>query len=292
MLPYFLIIISAALWGTMGIYYRGLSAAGFGRFEIMFIRFAASSLIMLVWLLLRDRDKLKLRLRDLWIFLGSGVMSIFLMSFAYYTAIDLTSVAVAAVLLYTAPVFVTVMSVFFFRDRLTPRKTAALLLTVPGCALVSGIVGGGGYPAVGVLMGLLSGFAYALYTIFSRAALNRGYASLTISFYTFLLAGIAAACFCRPLAVITRMFSSVPSAAYGISVGLLTGAPAYLLYTKGLEKVPNSEASVIATVEPLVAAVLSLVLFREPMTLLSGLGMVLILCGVVLINVGVSANKS
>lgn len=286
MLSYLYIVISAVLWGTLSIYYRNLTAAGMERMDAIFVRVLIAALVLGLFLLIHDRRRLSIKFRDLWIFAGAGVLSIFTMSYSYYAAIDMTSVAVAAVLLYTAPVFVTVMSVLFFRDRLSVRKVVALLLTVPGCALVSGLFneGGSSYSSLGVAMGLLSGFSYALYTIFSRVALERGYASLTITFWTFAFAALAAAFMSSPVRALETMFSSGFAAVNGVALGVLTGALPYLLYTRGLERVPNSEASVIATVEPVVAAIISLVVYNEAMSLLSALGIVIVLCAVILIN--------
>lgn len=286
MLSYLLIVTSAVLWGTLSIYYRNLIEAGVTRMDAIFVRVLISALVLGLYLLIRDRKKLRVALRDLWIFAGGGILSIFMMSFSYYSAIDMTSVAVAAVLLYTAPVFVTVMSVLFFRDRLSVRKVVALLLTIPGCALVSGMFNDGGsdYTALGVAMGLLSGFSYALYTIFSRFALDRNYSSMTISFWTFAFATLAAAFVSSPVRAVGTMLSSGFAAVNGVALGVLTGALPYLFYTRGLERVPNSEASVIATVEPVVAAIISVLVFSEPMSWTAAAGIVVVLCAVLLIN--------
>ena len=287
MLSYLMIIVSAVLWGTISIYYRNLTGLGMTRMDAVFTRVLIAAVIIGIFLLIFDRKKLRIRLRDLWIFIGTGLLSMFTMNISYCSAIDMTSAAVAAVLLYTAPVFVAVMSVLLFRDKLSPRKIFALLLTIPGCALVSGLLDGGGghYPALGIGMGLLSGFSYALYTIFSRYALDRDYSPLTISFWTFAFSSLAAVFFVSPAEVFSIMAGSAKAAVNGVGLGFLTAALPYFLYTRGLEKVPNSDASVIATVEPVVAALVSLLIYHEPMSLSAALGIVIVLGAVLLINI-------
>ena len=106
-----------------------------------------------LYLLLFDRQKLRLRPRDIWCFAGSGICSLMLFSWCYFTGMQAASRAVMAVLLYTAPVFVMLMSSVFFREKLTGAKLTALVLCLAGCVLVfvpsvglfylSDIMGGG-----------------------------------------------------------------------------------------------------------------------------------------------------
>lgn len=98
----------------------------------------------------------------------------------------MTSLSVAAVLLYTAPAFVMVLSYLLFHEKFTVRKSIALVLTFVGCVFVTGIIGSSQtLSGKGILIGIGAGFGYALYSIFGRFALKKGYDSFTISFYTF-----------------------------------------------------------------------------------------------------------
>lgn len=97
-----------------------------------------------------------------------------------------TSLAVAALLLYTAPVFVMLMSLLCFGEAFTRTKALALLLTFSGCACVTGVFGSSlTLTLSGLLYGLGSGFGYALYSIFGKYAVRK-YSSLTITAYTFI----------------------------------------------------------------------------------------------------------
>ena len=78
-----------------------------------------------------------------------------------------TTAAVSAILLYTAPIFVMIMSVIFFKERITTKKIVAFVVAITGCALVSGIVSGAQANVTGIILGVLSGFAYSLYGIFA-----------------------------------------------------------------------------------------------------------------------------
>ena len=188
------------------------------------------------------------------------------------------SLSVAAILLYTAPAFVMVMSFFLFKARFTTKKVLALICSFVGCVLVSGGFGGGSIGVMGLLTGLGAGFGYALYSIFGRYALQRGYSSFTITTYTFLFAAAG----CLPLTGVQHIgecFKADPwLLAFAILLTFLTTVAAYLLYTKGLAGMESGKASVLATVEPVMASMVGFVLFEEDFTMAAvlGIGMVLV----------------
>lgn len=281
-----LIILAGCLWGTMGLFVRQLNAMGLASMEIVEVRSILAALILFACTALKDRRLLKLRPKNLWPLAGSGVLSIVFFNYCYFRTIAMMNLSAAAILLYTAPIFVMLMSLLFFKERLTARKLTALLMAFAGCCLVSGIASATESLSLGgLLLGLGSGFGYALYSIFSRFSLNQGLGSITITDYTFLFAAIGGAFFTD--------FGKLASALSQHGVWLLgflvlycvvtTVAP-YLLYTKGLEYVENGPASVMASVEPVVATLLGLLVFSETPTLSAILGMVLVLGALVLLS--------
>lgn len=286
------VVAAATLWGLMGLFVRRFHAAGLGSLEITQLRITAGLAFSGVYLLLFHREKLRVRPRDLWCFFGTGVVSLLLFSYCYFRTITLTSLAVAGVLLYTAPVFVMLLSALLFRERITPRRLLALALAVAGCALCSGAGGGEPLDARALLLGLGSGFFYALYSIFGRFAIRRGYDSWTITCYTFLFCALG----CAPLSdwgAIGAALSAEPSLwLLAAAMGLLTGFAAYLLYTWGLERIESSRASILASVEPVVAALVGVLVFGETLTLPAALGIALVLGAIALLSGGESVNKA
>lgn len=281
-----LIILAGCLWGTMGLFVRQLNTMGLASMEIVEVRSILAALILFACTAIKDRKLLKLRPKNLWPLAGSGVLSIVFFNYCYFRTIAMMNLSAAAILLYTAPIFVMLMSLLFFKERLTARKLTALLMAFAGCCLVSGIASATESLSLGgLLLGLGSGFGYALYSIFSRFSLNQGLGSITITDYTFLFAAIGGAFFTD--------FGKLASALSQHGVWLLgflvlycvvtTVAP-YLLYTKGLEFVENGPASVMASVEPVVATLLGLLVFSETPTLSAILGMVLVLGALVLLS--------
>lgn len=279
------VICAGVLWGSIGIFVRVFNATGLHALDISEIRVSGCAVMMLVVLLVRDRRFPRIRLKDLWCFLGSGLLSILLFNVCYFSTIEQTSMSVAAVLLYTAPAFVMLLSRVLFAERLTRRKIFALVLTFVGCCLTSNVFSGQAVlSARGIVTGIMSGVGYALYTIFSRYALNRGYDTLTIVFYTFLITAIGGAPF-TAFPLIANAIAMRPSILL-VMIGyvLLTTVLAYSLYTYGLVRMENSRASIIVSIEPVAATTFGLLFFREVPTLSVLLGMVAVLSAIVMVN--------
>lgn len=279
-----MILTAAALWGGIGLFVRLLEKTGLDAMQIVAVRSFWAAAVMTAVLAVRDRTKLRIRLRDCWMFFGTGILSLALFNYCYFTAMRLTSLSVAAVLLYTAPVFVVLLSAVFFRERLTGRKLLALAMTVGGCVLVTGVLNAGSAAIrpLGILMGIGSGIGYALYSIFSRAALRR-YSSETVTVYTFLFAAAGTLPFARldtAAAALLRWDTTLG----GIGIGVICCVLPYLLYTRGLTVIENGRASMIASLEPVVATLISVLVFGEPLGWMQLAGMLLIAAAILLLN--------
>ncbi|MBQ2840125.1 MAG: EamA family transporter [Oscillospiraceae bacterium] len=288
---YIYIILAAALWGTMGVFVNGLSAIGLTTVQIAMLRALVSLIFITCLILFKNRGLFKIRLRDLWMFFGTGIISYFLFNNCYFVAIKSVGVAVSSVLLYTSPIFVTLMSCILFREKMTGKKLFCLVLAVGGCALVSGLASGGvgKVSTGGVLIGLASGFTYALYSIFSTYALKK-YEPLTVTFYTFLFGTVAALIIGKP-AETFDIIASPSGILWAVSLGIISGAVPYFLYTVGLSKVNPSHAAVMATVEPVVASLIGIFVFNEASDLFTVLGIALIISAAAMLNMGKDRQK-
>lgn len=278
-----LILIAGVLWGSMGLFVRTLNGEGLASMEIVGLRATVTAAALFLFLLVFDRKLLKIRWKDIWCFFGTGICSIVFFNYCYFKAITMTSLSVAAILLYTAPAIVMVLSYFLFGEKLTKRKLLALMMTFVGCVLVTGILTEtGSVSAGGILVGLGAGLGYALYSIFSRYALAKGYASLTITFYTFLIAAIGS-CFLADMGKVAQVATaSAGSFIFCLAFGVLCTVLPYMTYTLGLQYVENGKASIIASVEPVTATLLGVLLFHEKLTLTGALGVVLVLAALVI----------
>lgn len=107
--------------------------------------------------------------RDSWLFIGTGLLSLVFFNYCYFRAIDGSSISIAVLLLYTALVFVMLLSLILFGEKFTGRKMLALLATFCGCGLITGIFASKlALTAEAFAFGLASGFGYALYSILAN----------------------------------------------------------------------------------------------------------------------------
>lgn len=290
-MPIILIAISAALWGTIVIFVRVLSAVGFTSMEIVTIRVLVAFLALGMIGIICFRPFLTIRKNDIGLFVGTGILSIIFFNWCYFTAINMMSVSLAVILLYTAPAFVTVLSFFFLKEGISLKKVIAVVGTILGCILIAGanLSHTSTVTFYGVLVGLGAGFGYALYTIFGKFALRK-YHPFTVILYTFLVATVSLIPFTR-IWEKDQLLLREDVLLYVIGLGLFPTVIAYFLYTKGLEKTEGSKASIIATTEPIVATLLGIFLFSETLKMVQILGSFLILLSAVLANISSRKQK-
>ncbi|MBQ3416358.1 MAG: EamA family transporter [Ruminococcus sp.] len=288
------ILLAGTLWGCIGIFVRHYTGLGLNSMQIAALRLTLSAVLFTVFILIFNRKLFRIKLKDIWIFLGSGILSVGVFTICYFQSIALSSLSVASILLYTAPVFVMLFSLIFFKEKLTALKIAALLLAVLGCALTVGIIGGGlSVSLAGFLFGLGSGICYALYSIFSRFALDRGYSPLTVTLYTFILAAISVLCICNPIPIAQVITKDVGSFFFSLLFAVSSCVLPYLFYTLGLKYVKSSTASIIATIEPVVATVVGALVFSEAVQIPFGyIGIALVVGSVVLINLNLGRKET
>ncbi len=276
------ILAAAALWGIIGVWNRRLMAGGLSPYSIVVVRNCGGLVLLLAVMALRDRSVFRVERQHLKYFFGTGVVSVVLFTVCYFSCQEICSLAVASILLYTAPAIVVVLPALLWREPVTKKKLLALGLTLVGCALVCGVFSGsltvtGG----GIALGLGAGFFYALYSIFGRYALAH-YGPMTVTVWTFVFAGAASLVLVRPAELAALAQPSMALTAVGLVV-CSTVLP-YILYTRGLARVEAGKASILASLEPVVASVAGVVLFGEPMSPLTAAGIVCVLAGVYILR--------
>lgn len=289
------VIIAGSLWGAMGIFVRGLAKCGLSSIDICFVRMVTAVVLMTIYFLLFKRDALKIKIKDIWVFAGTGILSLTFFGYCYFTTIQMTSMSVAAVLLYTSPVFVLLLSAVLFKEKITKKKVICVLIALLGCVFVTGIIGSSkmAISTVGILFGIGSGLGYGLYSIFGRYAINKGYGAITITFYSFFFSSVALLFIANPVVVIQKVFGSGMNSdssqvyiniMYAIGTAIVVTILPYVFYTLGLTKIENGKAAVIACIEPIMATVLGFLVFGEVLSLPEIFGVALVLLAIVLLN--------
>ena len=237
------ILAAAALWGLIGVWNRKLMAAGLSPGTIVAVRNFGGMALLCALFAVRDRSVFRVKPAHLKYFFGTGVISVVLFTVCYFSCQQICSLAVASILLYTAPAIVVALSALLWKEPITKKKLLALALTILGCACVCGIF-------------------------------DRG---LTVTVWTFLFAGPVSLLLVKP-AELASMTPELWLTAACLAV-FSTTAP-YILYTWGLARVEAGRASIMASLEPVVAALVGAAVFGEPITFLTAAGIACVLAGV------------
>ena len=284
-LSYLYIILSAVCWGCIGLSNRMLTQAGMELGNRVFVRNFGTLVVLTVVFALLHREVFRIKLKHLPIFMASGLVSVLLLSIVYFQCQTMCSLSVAAILLYLAPSFVVLFSAVLWKTPLTKRKLAALGISLLGCVLVSGVLGGGASASWGgIALGVASGLSYASYTVFAHYGLAH-YESYTMIYWTFVFAGLGSILLADfpALGPVLRQ----PNVVLGcVLVVIVSTALPYCLYTMGLEGVESGKASIITNIEPMMETLMGVAVFHETLTVWTVLGIVCVLGAVALLAGG------
>lgn len=257
---YACILAAAACWGCIGLFNRPLLNAGIAPENLVVIRNLGGLAVLAFFFLCTDRSVFKMKAKHLPIFIATGIISVVLFTLCYFNAQKLCSLSVSAILLYTAPAMVVLMS-----------------------ALVTGVFTGGlSLTTKGMLFGLGAAFFYALYSIFAPFGL-RHYSPLAVVFWTFVFAALGAL-FVADWGNLMTVLSVPQNALLAAGLVLLSTVAPYILYTKGLANVESGKASIMASIEPVVGTLVGTLVFGEPISAGVFLGLACILACVYILR--------
>jgi drug/metabolite transporter, DME family len=270
-----LVALASIFWGLSGGVAGILMAKGWGAFVVSFYRGAIGLMFTLVWLALRPRDS-GLDKRRLWFWstiAGLGVAGDFAF---YFVSIAEGSVAVAATLMYCAPIFVYLVSFAFKLERPTPPKWAAIAVVIFGVVLLTRIyqIGVTDVTPLCIGAGLLSGLSYAVFIFGFKFATPHGspQAILVIAFTVIVATLIWPADSDQTLAALST--SSWP---LFLALGVLGAGLSFFIYILGVKHTKPAVASIVAMVEPVTASLFGVIVLNESLSGSQLLGMALIL---------------
>ena len=286
------ICLAGILWGTSGIFVHYLTPTGLTTVQLSAIRGTVSFIAMATFAFIKDRSLFKRKPKELLAFFFVG-LTLFLTATCYYTAMTLTSVSTAVVLMYTAPVYVTVFSVAKLGEKVTPLKIASITAMLVGCCFVAGLIGGIKFDLIGILIGIASGITYAIYNIVTKITIEKGSPAESVTVYGFLFMMIIAVAVSNPIEIIEiaakEPLTTVPLM---IGLGIFTFVLPYFLYTLSMRSLPAGTASALGIIEPMAATIFSVILFDEKLDVFSIIGIALILIATVILAKCDSSEES
>jgi drug/metabolite transporter, DME family len=277
---------AASIWGTLGFFAKVLYAEGVSFEALVAVRASVGWVTILLFVLLaRGAGSLRVVRRDFLFLVPLGLIGIGAFYLLYFFTVRESMVGTAAILLYSSPAFVSLLAWIFLKETLGVLRILALALTFGGIFMVVG-----GYdladleisPLV-VATGLLSGLTYGLYSIVGKPVAGRldpaVILSYALGFGTVLLVIFALPTF--------HTLVGLTSGSYALlfMLAVVHTSLAFGLYTVGLKRLDAGQAAIVATVEPVVAGAIGVVLLGEMLTAPKVLGALLVLTGAALAQV-------
>lgn len=282
-------ILSGIMWGSAGIFVRKLSELGLNSVSIVETRIVVAIIIIIAGLLYLDKSLLKIKLKDLWIFICAGIFSMLGLNLCYNFAINELTLSLSAVLLSLAPIFVLILASILFKEKLTLQKTVCAILALIGCILSSGVleeVGAMKWTTIGIIIGTLGAFFYGTYSIFSKIAMLKGYHSFTVTIYSLMAVGIALLPFTDWLKVWEIIqIDPAPMSGFLLLHSLLTSVLPYICFTVALNYVEAGKVAILASGEPIAAMLFGIFFYQEIPTVLSLIGLFTVLFALGLLTI-------
>ncbi|MEB3211412.1 MAG: DMT family transporter, partial [Leptolyngbyaceae bacterium] len=255
------VVLAAICWGLSGGIGGILMADGWDAFVVSFYRGVIGLLFVLVWLALRPKGS-GLTSRQLWFWsaiAGLGVAGNFAF---YFVSIAQGSIAIAATLMYCAPVFVYLLSFALKLESPTALKWVAIAVVMLGIVLLTQIydIGAGSVTPIGVGAGLLAGLSYAIFIFGFKYAAPHGtpQAILTIAFAVLATLLIWPGDVTQTVAVL-----NTPDWPLFAALGVFGAGLSFVLYIVGLNGIAPAVASIVAMIEPVIASLFGVVVLNE-----------------------------
>jgi drug/metabolite transporter (DMT)-like permease len=283
-LGYLYVVLAAVFWAASGSAAKFLFNSGMSPAQLVQIRTTVAGILLAVWIGSRRPQDLKILRHDIWKIALLGI-SIAATQFTYYFAISKIQVAAAILLQYQAPVFVALYAIAFTRERLTGVVLLSISGAMLGCYLLVG-----GYKLdllemnrEGIIGGLVSALCFAWYSVGSAAAMRR-YRPWTVVFYSLGIAAIIWNVLHPPLEAFSQP-RDIAQWWWVLFISIFGTVLAFGLYTRGIEMIRPTRASITATLEPITAGLLSYLFLKESMEPLQVAGAGVVIAAVVLLQI-------
>jgi len=272
------------LWGSSATAAKFFFKHNISPLLVVESRVIIAAIVLVAFLLITRSELLKVRPADLKDFFLLGVIGVAGSNYTYYAAIKETSVAIAILMQYTAPVLVALYMVATKQERISGIKMTAIIMSLAGCTIMLGILDHDvRITALGIVLGSLSSFCFAFFNVYAKVA-NKHYSVWTVLTYTVVSAGV----FWIALDVFVDTGLGPPPLNVGIALSVFSITSAllpYVFYFRGLKRLRPSTAIVVSTLEPVVAIATAFVFLGETLQATQIAGGIFVVGAVVLLEV-------
>lgn len=279
-----LAVITAVMWGIMGVFVRDLSQYHFSTIEISFFRCVLAGAAYFLFLLVTKPSALNIDVRGLGICILYGAVAYSISFVSYSVAVSRIPVGVATVLMFMSPIWVAILERVMFREKLEKSKMITIGICLIGAVLVANLIGAGNLKldAIGLLAGVINGIGVALQILLPKF-FAKNYERDTLLVYGFLGGAFVLAFGMKPQAAIAHL-TQIPVLNLIVDlfgIGILCTMVANVACVKSTQYVEATTTSILSALEVVVGTLVGFIVFREHMTGLQILGAVIIVAGAI-----------
>lgn len=276
-------LLGAVFFGFIPFFTLPLYDLGYTSDLTLFYRFFTAAVLMAVFLCFK-RQNIRVSLKSMASILLHGANYFFIALFLFL-ALRYADSGIVTTIFYTNPIFVLLLSVFFFKEKLEAYKVVLILVTSFGVALLSGFFSGGvSISFTGLLFSFLAGLGYAVYIVLLLKLPANDVSREVFSFYLFFFGALTS--FVYMLLFTDNLFLAKTGTEWMYILGsaLITGVVSNILLIYALPKVGTVYASILGVMEPLTAVFIGVTVFGEEMTLIKFIGIVIVVSAIILLT--------
>ena len=285
-LGYAFAILQAVLYSTMGIFGKLLYATGMDSREVVILRFLCATVLLGAFMLIWRKERLISRQKQVY---GQAVFY-FASAFLYFFAVERMNAGITTVLFYLYPAMVAAINLAVFHERLSASTALALVLSIMGLVLISGIVGGElKLDPLGLVYAIASALSFAIYTVFIQVT-GRTEGSFTVTF-TLSWTSLLAACVIFAPSVPAMLHLDAFQLFLGCAMALANTILPVVLYIQAVKYIGGTKTSLIGISETPFSLLFAFLILGETIATMEGVGIVLIVAGIAAITVGPLLKK-
>ncbi len=290
-----LVIIAALFWGYMGVPTKNLGDLHFDSFSVSFFRTSIAGFFYFLYCLKKNPSWLKSDKKGFLFFALYGIIAFGATFICYNASVNYISIALGTMFLFTSQIWVVTLSYFIFKEKLTIKKLISILLTLTGCFMMCKIydINNIHLNIKGVILGLVSGFTFALQAILAKINSNK-YNENTLLTYSFIFASI---CFIPFMDIkntlhILKNSNNIYFIIKNILIiGALNTLVANSAYVKSIQYIEVGVASIVASSEIVIASIVAYFVFGQTLDTIQIIGMILIVFSIVLLEINLKNKK-
>ncbi len=283
---YVFVLLAATFWAMLGpLYTLAVRWGTASPLTVIIYRSGTAAAVLFVVLLFSSPGQFRVSLHHWPFFISYGLFGVALFYVGYIYAVLRIGVALAVVLMYTAPGWVAIIAFLWLGETLNRWHILALSFMIVGVILISGAytLKFSHLDLIGIALGLASGILYALYSVFQKIGL-RHYSPWTIQFYGFVI-GLVPLLFLQPPAISAMPFHHLPLLLLLLLLGAVPTLAGGLFFAFSVQWLPVSRASILASLEPVIATFLGVIFLHEKLVFWQWVGASLVIFAAVLLRI-------